>query len=743
MKKIYIYVSLIFLIFFDANSEIVKEINITGNKRVSNETIKLYGDIKINQDYSDKDLNRILKNLYETEFFDDVKVSLSNNILTVNLKEYPIVNQLIIIGEKSKKYKDQIKKLIKTKEKKSLVKSNLAKDINLIEKLYSSLGYNFAKAEAKLREIDEENFDLLIQIDRGEKTKISSISFIGNQNVSARRLRDIIASEENKFWKFISRNTNLSENLINLDLRLLTNYYKSLGFYDINVTSNLAQIDKSGNADLVYSIDEGVRYTINKISTNVDTVFDKKIFFPLNKTYKKYAGDYYSPFKIKKILEQIDELIDDNNLQFVEHNVKESIKDDSINIVFNIYEGEKTLIERVNVTGNTITNENVIRGELLVDEGDPFTNLNLEKSIAEIKARNIFKDVNYEILDGSENNLKIININVEERPTGEISAGAGIGTSGGTFVFSVRENNWLGEGKQVGFDIDIDEESLAGTLSYLDPNYDFLGNSIRYSVSSTNNDKPDQGYENTVLSANVGTSFEQYRDLKVSLGLNASYDDLRTNNEASSALKKQSGEFSELAANYGFTFDQRNRAFMPTSGSIISFGQTLPIYADKSFISNTFSASGYKTITEEIVGATKIYLSAINGLNSDDVRLSKRKGISTRRLRGFEKNKVGPVDGKDHVGGNYAAALNFEANLPKLLPDNTNTDVSLFLDFGNVWGVDYDSSIDDSSKIRSSAGVVANWMSPIGPLTFTLSQNISKASTDETESFSFNLGTTF
>ena len=743
MKKIFIYVSLIFLIFFNANSEIVKEIVINGNKRVSPETIKLYGDIKVNQDYSDKDLNRILNNLYETEFFDDVKVSLSNNILTVNLKEYPIVNQLIIIGEKSNKYKDQIKKLIKTKEKKSLVKSNLAKDINLIEKLYSSLGYNFAKAEAKLRKIDEENFDLLIQIDRGEKTKISSISFIGNQNVSARRLRDIIASEEDKFWKFISRNTNLSENLISLDLRLLTNYYKSLGFYDINVTSNLAQIDKSGNADLIYSIDEGVRYTINKISTDVDNVFDKKIFFPLNKTYKKYAGDYYSPFKIKKILEQIDELIDDNNLQFVEHNVQESIKDDSINLVFNIYEGEKTLIERVNVTGNTITNENVIRGELLVDEGDPFTNLNLEKSIAEIKARNIFKDVKYEILDGSENNLKIININVEERPTGEISADAGIGTSGGTFVFGVRENNWLGEGKQVGFDIDIDEESLAGTLSYLDPNYDFLGNSIRYSVSSTNNDKPDQGYENTVLSANVGTSFEQYRDLKVSLGLSASYDDLRTNNEASSALKKQSGEFSELAANYGLTFDQRNRAFMPTSGSIISFGQTLPLYADKSFISNTFSASGYKTITEEIVGATKIYLSAINGLNSDDVRLSKRKGISARRLRGFEKNKVGPVDGKDHVGGNYAAALNFEANLPKLLPDNTNTDVSLFLDFGNVWGVDYDSSIDDSSKIRSSTGVVANWMSPIGPLTFTLSQNISKASTDETESFSFNLGTTF
>ena len=136
-------------------------------------------------------------------------------------------------------------------------------------------------------------------------------------------------------------------------------------------------------------------------------------------------------------------------------------------------------------------------------------------------------------------------------------------------------------------------------------------------------------------------------------------------------------------------------------------------------------------------------MSAINGLGDDDVRLSKRKGLSTRRLRGFEKNKIGPVDGNDHIGGNYAAALNFEANLPNFLPEDTNTDVSLFLDFGNVWGVDYDDTIDESNKIRSSTGVMASWMSPIGPMTFTLSQNISKASTDETERFNFNLGTTF
>ncbi len=732
------------LFFFSVSyAEVVKKIIIKGNKRVSEETIKLYGDIELNKDYKEQDLNPILNNLYETEFFEDVKISLNNNILTIDLKEYPIINKLIIIGEKSNKYKNQIKKLIKSKEKRSLVKTYLAKDVELIKTLYSSLGYNFAKVDAKLKKIDESNFDLLIEINRGEQTKISTINFIGNNSVRGKRLRDVIASEEDKFWKVISRNTNLSENLISLDVRLLTNYYKSLGFYDVKISSNLAELNKTGKAKLVYSIDEGKRYTISKISTNVDKVFDKDLFFPLNKTYKKYVGDYYSPFKIKKILEELDEIIDDNNLQFVEHNVSEEIQNDTINIVFNVFEGEKKLVERINITGNEITNEDVIRGELILDEGDPFTKLNLEKSIAEIRARNIFKNVKEEVIDGSEENFKIINIDVEEMPTGEISAGAGIGTSGGSFMIGISENNWLGEGKRVKFDIELDEESLAGILSFSDPNYNFLGNSIDYSISNERNDKPNQGYENTVLSAGIGTSFEQYRNVIASLGLNASYDDLRTTDSATASLKKQSGTFNEISGNYGFTFDQRNRAFMPTSGSIISFRQTLPIYADKSFVANTFSLSSYRTINENLIGAGKLYLSAINGIGSDDVRLSKRRGLTSRRLRGFEKNKIGPRDGTDYIGGNYAAALNFETSLPNLLPENANTDIGFFLDFGNVWGVDYDSSIDESNKIRSSTGVTANWMSPIGPLSFVISQNLSKADTDKTESFTFNLGTTF
>ena len=737
--------SFLFILLITSNlkAEVVNKFNIQGNERISSETIKIYGDLKENKNYSESDLNKILKDLYETEFFENINLEIKNNELNIIVNEYPYINQLIIIGEKTKRYTNQIKEIIKLKEKRSLIKSYINSDINIIKSLYSSLGYNNAEINIKTKKITNNSYDLLVEIQRGEKTRIKSINFIGNNKISNRRLKDVIASEKHQFWKILSKNTNFNESLLELDTRLLTNFYKSSGFYDVKINSKFAKINESKEAELFFSIDEGNRYTINKISTNVDSVFDKKIFFPMNDIYQKYIGEYYSPFKVKKLLKDLDKLIDKNNLQFVEHNVQEQIEEKSINIILNIYEGEKKLIERINVLGNSVTNEEVIRSELIIDEGDPFSNLNLEKSIAQIKARNIFRKVDYEVLDGSIDNLKVINIKVEEQPTGEVSAGAGIGSDGGLFQIGIKENNWLGTGKTVSFDLELESESISGMLNYVDPNYDLLGNSLSYTLLTESNDKPDQGYENTLTSVAVATAFEQYKDVYLSLGLSASYDDLRTDSSASANLQKQDGSYSDISGNYSLSFDSRDRVFMPTSGSILKFGQTLPLFSDSASLVNNFSASKYASLNENVVGVGKFYLSTISAVGSDDVRLSRRKGLSTRRLRGFQKGKIGPVDGSDHIGGNYTAALNLESNLPNLLPDDTNTDISAFLDFGNVWGVDYDSSIDDSNKIRSSTGVVANWLSPLGPINFVLSQNLSKADSDKTQSFSFNLGTTF
>ncbi len=744
MHKLFI---ILFLFIFHhgfLHAEIVKKISIEGNKRVSSETIKIYGDIELNKDYSEQELNKILTNLYSTNFFEDVNIKLSNGILFVQVIEYPVINDLVIIGEDSNKFKDRIFELISLKKNDSFIKSRLNKDVEIIKKIYSASGFNFAEINTKIRKIDQNNLDLIFEINRGTSTRISKISFTGDKKVREKRLRDIIASEEHKFWKVISRNTKFSQRLIDLDKRLLENYYKSEGYYDVEISSQSAELKPDSNdVEITYSIDAGNRYMVKKIITNVDPVFDNSLFYSLNAKFQKIVGKYYSPFKVKLLLEDIDELIEKQNLQFVEHNVEEIIEGDSITIKFNIYEGQKILVERINILGNNVTNENVIRGELLLDEGDPFTNLKLSKSISKIKSRNIFGEVKSDVSNGSSPDLRIINISVEEKPTGEISAGAGVGTNGGSFSVMVVENNWLGEGQSLSFNLDASEESLKGTLNFMDPNYDFLGNSLNYSLSSMNNDKPDQGYENNIISAGIGTSFEQYKDIFAKLGLNASMDDLKTQDTASDSLKKQAGDFTELSGYYGFTFDKRDRAFMPTDGSIIGFDQSFPLYADRSFLANTVFVSSYKSLSENIIGASKLYFTSVSGLGGDNVRLSKRKNLSTKKLRGFKRGKVGPKDGNDHVGGNYAAAINFEANLPNLLPEATKTDVGLFMDLGNVWGVDYDASIDDSSKLRASTGVAASWMSPIGPMTFILSTNLQKHSTDETESFNFNLGTTF
>ena len=194
---------------------------------------------------------------------------------------------------------------------------------------------------------------------------------------------------------------------------------------------------------------------------------------------------------------------------------------------------------------------------------------------------------------------------------------------------------------------------------------------------------------------------------------------------------------------YSLSTDKRDRRFMPTSGNLTSFFQALPVYADQAYVKNGFSTSHYKEFSDDMIGALKFAATAINGINNEDVRLSKRLSLSNSRLRGFEPGKIGPKDGNDYVGGNYVTSLNLEANFPNFFPEKSNAEIGLFLDAGNVWGVDYSDTIDDSNKLRSTVGLNTSWISPAGPMSFIFSQNITKASTDVDQSFNFRLGTTF
>jgi outer membrane protein insertion porin family len=290
----------------------------------------------------------------------------------------------------------------------------------------------------------------------------------------------------------------------------------------------------------------------------------------------------------------------------------------------------------------------------------------------------------------------------------------------------------------------LTEETISGFLNISNPNFNYSGNSVDASISISSSDmKKTSGYESSKTGFSLGTGFEQYEGVFLSPGFSASYEDIEVESSSSSAVKKMDGTYYNLDFDYGITWDKRNQPFQPTSGYITKFEQSLPLIIDKSSIFNGFTASKYHSFGEDIIGSVKFMARSIHGLEDEDVRLTSRLFIPQSRLRGFNSFKIGPKDGEDYIGGNYISSLNFEAQLPKILPESSRTDISIFTDFGNIWGVDYNSSINDTNTIRSSVGVAANIWTPVGPLSFVVAEDLSKALNDETQTFNFRIGTSF
>ena len=379
---------------------------------------------------------------------------------------------------------------------------------------------------------------------------------------------------------------------------------------------------------------------------------------------------------------------------------------------------------------------------LEVDEGDPFNKLLNAKSINNIKARGIFQKVDSKVVDTADGNLKNIEITVEEKATGEILVGAGVGSEGGTAQFSVSENNFLGKGVKLSTGFRISETRLRGNFTVTNPNFNYTDKALFTDIFVTDTDKmADSGYESTNAGFSLGTAFEQYDDFFFSPTFSTKYEELSTNSSASANLKKQKGSYFTTDIGYALNYDKRNQKFQTSDGFQSKFIQKIPIISESDTLLNGYQFDTYHSF-DTTTSSLGLYLRSVTGL-SDDVRISERLNLPRKRLRGFESGKIGPVDAKDHVGGNYAASINFQTNLPFLFPSFQSVDFNYFVDAGNVWGVDYSNAVGDSSHIRSSTGVGLEWFSPIGPFTFTLAQPISKIDTDETQSFQFNIGTTF
>jgi outer membrane protein insertion porin family len=747
MKGVTILLKSFFIIFLflssKAFSDTINKIEIIGNDRISIETIKLFISVDINDEINEVKLNNIIKDLYETDFFKDISVQFNNQILSIKVLENPIIEDISYIGVKNKDILKIIKEETSIKPRSSYNERTIKIDKQKINDVLKAMGYYNSSLDIIVDQSKNNLISITYDINLGKKSKIKKITFIGNKVFKDKKLRRIITTTEYKFWKFISGRKFLNQNSVFLDERLLKNFYKNNGYYNVKINSSFAKLIDDNSFELIFNIDSGSKIYFGELDLKLPSDFDESNFSSIKKLFDKIKGKPYSINIIDDILDEIDTITTLEQYKFIKANVFETIISNSINLQFNVEEGDKFYVDRVNIFGNNITSENVIRNQLMLDEGDPFSEILVNKSINNIKSLNFFKVVDFKVNTNNDNNTKSIDISVQEKPTGEIYASAGAGTSGASFGFGVKENNFLGNGVSLDTNFLISSDSFKGKFSVTNPYFNNSDKSLFISAEALEIDNYQMfGYKTNRTGISIGTDFEFLNDFYVGFNNSHFYEVIETNSSASSQQQAQEGNYWDSFLKLNMNYDKRNQKFQTSDGFQSFYSIDLPLISDTNTLKNYFNYSHYFNFFQKNFSSISIYLESANSLNNKDIKLSERINIPSSRLRGFEAGRVGPKDGDDFVGGNYAYSINFVSNIPQVFEESQNVDFLIFADAADIWGVDYNSSIEGDG-IRSSIGLALDWMSPIGPMNFTLAHPITKKTGDKTETFRFNLGTTF
>jgi len=724
----------------------IKQVKVLGNKRVSSNTIEALVDKKITQ-IDSVYINNLTRKIYNTEFFSNVKISYDTNILSISVEENPIVNFFYINGITGSDL-DEVNKIMSLKENSIFSVSKLKKDVEDVKEYYKLSGYFFSVVEPEVIKIDDNQVNLILNIKKNDISRIKNIYFIGDKYFSSSQLLDIISSAEDKWWSFFS-NSALNEDRVEVDKKLLKLFYKSKSFYDVQIESTLANLDKNNNFTLTYSINSGKKYKFGNIEIKTETLTlkDSNILDIKNISEIIIKDKMYSPSLISAVEKKINIYLDNKKLANIEIDLEEIKKaDDKIDLAIKLNSLKNTLIGKINIYGNSITEEKVIRDNLVISEGDILNISKVKKSLDNINSKNIFRKADYKISDSDlQKNSKDLNLYVKEQPTGSLSAGVGYGSNGALLEGSINERNFLGKGIDLNFTGRLATEKVSGVFSYIDPNFKNSEKELANYFYSESDDYNNAGFTSKRIGDRLGTRYELFEDVYLKPFVALQFDRLETNANASTLLRSRDGNFTTSTLGFNLLADFRNSKTLPSSGSLLFFDQSYAtLISDIPTIQTSVGSTFFQElINEKFIGSAKLKFSNVTALDNKDVKLSDRIFASTSDLRGFESRGVGPIDSGSHVGGNYLAVLNFKSSFPNPIPENFRPNTYLFYDIGNVWGADYSDIISGNSKLRSSTGLALDVVSPIGPLSFTYGIPLSKATTDKEQRFLFNIGSSF
>ena len=752
LNKYLLYFLFCFSFSLNANTIEKKDILINGNKTIAKENILEILDFSLSQGISIETINIFQKKLYASNFFSKVDISIISNsmnaqIVKINLEENPIVEYLFIEGLKKKSLEEDIRKKLSLKENNFFSEFLLKSDTNNISSLLASLGYLGNNVTYQVKQIENNKVNVFFEIDTGKKIIIKNIFFIGDKKFSSSKLKDVISSTSHNWFSFFSNSSIPTPDRISFDVSALKNFYLREGFYDVQVSNGSLEILNEKFANLNFVIDSGEKFYLRNTSfENLSlSLKEKKDLNHIKNIIKKINNNHYDYKNLNNNRNKIQEYFDQKNIGATISFDLKKLSSNELQVSYTVNEvATKKLINNIVIVGNNITEEKVIRNNLYFSEGDVYSEYNIRNSRDKLRSLNFFKNVNIktENIANSEN-LNII-ISMNEISTGEISAGAGFGSTGASISFNLKEKNFYGQGIVADFNVNLGTEQTLGQIAISNPDFANTGNTLSNSIFITKSYYENAGYENKIIGQDVSYGFEALKNINLSLGFGFDYDRIDVEAKASDLIKKRNGNFLTNKIFYNVINDKRNKKFQTSEGYTFGLGQSFSTPISKiPYISNHIFGSYYKELHDNFQGVIKYKINSINTFSAEkDIKLSDRIFLSDRFLRGFSYRNFGPkVDG-DYIGGNYSYASTFASSFPNGLPDKWNATSNLFFDVGNVWGVDF-SGASDANKIRSSLGLGFSWGSPIGPISISYAEPISKHNSDKTEKFNFKLGGIF
>lgn len=747
-----------------AKSQSVTKIVVQGNQRIESSTITSYLPFKVGGNFTQARSDKALKTLYGTGLFSEVSVSFNKGVVSIKVKENPIISKIIFEGNSAIKTEYLENELI-LRPRMVYSKSRIRDDTNKIIEIYNKIGRFATTVTPKIVKLPQNRINLVFDIHEGKKAKIEKIFFVGNSHFSDRKLKEVIMSKEHRFWNLFAKTDHYDSDLVENDKVLLARFYNSHGYANFKVISATADIEPSKNVFyLTFSIDEGHKYKFGNIdlTSNIKNIN----LSTLKNLIQTKKGTTFNVSLVDDSIESITKELANEGFPFVQIMPAYKIDDQTktIDLTYEIGKARRTYIGRINIRGNLKTYDYVIRREVKVSEGDPYNAFLIDRSKKKLEDLDYFRKVTIDSKRTNKDDVVDLDVKVEEKSTAQIKFSGGYSTSDGIIgMISFSESNFLGRGQYIDAGIQKSANSFGTNFAFTEPR--FLGNdmSAGFNIfkSSHNNKNSSWGATSNSL---------PYNTEALGLGLHIGYDVIDylyhgvyygvekkkisgIEPDAPIYISQQAGSYLSSAIGQRFIYDKADSSTLPTKGYILKLDQTLAgIGGNTKYFRNIVGGSKYFPIAEDVTFKLDGQLAGILGYSGETVRINDRFYLGDQGFRGFQAAGIGPRDKSsgDALGGQYYYKGTTEITFPLGLPKELEVSGTAFSDFGSLWGVNIPNGINyprsnfyDSKALRVSGGFGILWITRMGPLRFDIAKAIKKQSYDKTQMVHFSFETRF